>query len=140
MKKSNSPTRRTFLKATAAALAAPSIVPASVFGRDGRVPPSERIIMAGIGIGSRGTHDLRWMIRESDVQFVAVCDARQQRRQAVKQMIDQWYGNNDCTTYRDIRGFLAARPDIDGVLIATGDRWHAPVSYTHLTLPTKRIV
>ncbi len=128
MKKSNSPTRRTFLKATAAALAAPSIVPASVFGRDGRVPPSERIIMAGIGIGSRGTHDLRWMIRESDVQFVAVCDARQQRRQAVKQMIDQWYDNNDCATYRDIRGFLAARPDIDGVLIATGDRWHALAS------------
>lgn len=128
MKKSNSPTRRTFLKATAAALAAPSIVPASVFGRDGRVPPSERIIMAGIGIGSRGTHDLRWMIRESDVQFVAVCDARQQRRQAVKQIIDQWYGNNDCATYRDIRGFLAARPDIDGVLIATGDRWHALAS------------
>jgi len=128
MKKSNSPTRRTFLKATAAALAAPSIVPASVFGRDGRVPPSERIIMAGIGIGSRGTHDLRWMIRESDVQFVAVCDARQQRRQAVKQIIDQWYDNNDCATYRDIRGFLAARPDIDGVLIATGDRWHALAS------------
>ncbi len=128
MKKSSSPTRRTFLKATAAALAAPSIVPASVFGRDGRVPPSERIIMAGIGIGSRGTHDLRWMIRESDVQFVAVCDARQQRRQAVKQIIDQWYGNNDCATYRDIRGFLAARPDIDGVLIATGDRWHALAS------------
>ncbi|HEV56093.1 MAG TPA: Gfo/Idh/MocA family oxidoreductase [Phycisphaerales bacterium] len=128
MKKSSSPTRRTFLKATAAALAAPSIVPASVFGRDGRVPPSERIIMAGIGIGSRGTHDLRWMIRESDVQFVAVCDARQQRRQAVKQIIDQWYGNNDCATYRDIRGFLAARTDIDGVLIATGDRWHALAS------------
>jgi len=128
MKKSNSPTRRTFLRATAAALAAPTIVPASVFGRDGRVPPSERIIMAGIGIGSRGSHVLQWMMRESDIRFVAVCDARKERRAAVKQMIDRWYGNNDCATYRDIRGFLAARPDIDAVLIATGDRWHALAS------------
>ena len=128
MKKNSSATRRTFLKATAAALAAPSVVPASVFGRDGRVPPSERIVMAGVGIGSRGSHDLRWMIGEKDVQFVAICDARKQRQLAVKQMIDQWYGNSDCRMYQDIREFLAARPDIDGVLTATGDRWHALAS------------
>jgi len=128
MNRNKGATRRAFMKATAAALAAPAIVPGSVLGRNGAVPPSEQIVMAGIGIGNRGSHDLRWMIREKDVHFVAVCDARAERRQAVKQMIDQWYGNSDCKTYRDIRGFLAERPDIDAVLIATGDRWHALAS------------
>jgi predicted dehydrogenase len=65
------------------------------------------------------------MLPESDVQFVAICDARQQRREAIKQMVDNRYGNKDCTMYRDIREFLATRTDIDAVLIATGDRWHA---------------
>ncbi len=118
-------TRRLFLRRTAALAAAPYIVPASVFGRDGKVPPSERIIMGGIGIGNRGSHDLNWMLPEKDVQFVAICDARKQRRQAVKQIVDRRYGNNDCAMYGDIREFLAKRTDIDGVLIATGDRWHA---------------
>jgi hypothetical protein len=40
-------------------------------------------------------------------------------------MIDDKYGNQDCKTYRDMREFLATRTDIDGLLIATGDRWHA---------------
>ena len=118
-------TRRLFLRRTAALAAVPYIVPASVFGRNGEVPPSERIIMGGIGIGNRGSHDLNWMLPEKDVQFVAICDARKQRRQAVKQIVDRRYGNNNCAMYGDIREFLATRTDIDGVLIATGDRWHA---------------
>jgi hypothetical protein len=68
------------------------------------------------------------MLPESDVQFVAVCDARRERRQAVKNIVDKRYGNKDCATYRDIRVFLAERTDIDAVLIATGDRWHALAS------------
>ena len=51
--------RRAFLGRTAAAVALPYLVPASVFGRDGAVPPSERIMLGGIGIGNRGTHDLQ---------------------------------------------------------------------------------
>ena len=47
--------RRAFLGRTAALAAVPYIVPASVFGRDGAVPPSERIVLGGIGIGNRGT-------------------------------------------------------------------------------------
>ena len=44
--------------------------------------------------------------------------------QAVKAMADAKYGNHDCATYRDMFELLA-RPDIDAVLIATGDHWHA---------------
>ena len=123
--------RRTFLKGAAVAgglVAAPSIVPASLLGRDGGVPPSERIVMAGIGIHSRGGHDLRWMMREKDVQFVADCDVRKSQREKVKKTIDQQYGNKDCATYADLREMLAVRDDLDGVLITTGDRWHALAS------------
>jgi predicted dehydrogenase len=89
------------------------------------IPPSERILMGAIGIGSRGLHVLRWMLPEKDVRFVAVCDARREARQAAKQVVDDHYGNRDCRAYRDIREFLAERTDVDAVLIATGDRWHA---------------
>ncbi len=120
--------RRNFLAAVACGLAAPSIVPISVLGRNGTVPPSERIIMAGLGIGGRGSGVLGWMLPEKDVQFVAVCDAKKAQREAVKRMIDNHYGTQDCQVYRDIRDFLARRTDIDALLIATGDRWHALAS------------
>jgi len=120
--------RRQFLKGAAVAggiVAAPLVVPSSVLGRAGAVPPSERIIMGGLGIGSRGSHDLGWMMREKDVQFVADCDIRKSQREKVKGLIDKRYGNKDCKTYRDLREYLVERPDIDGLLITTGDRWHA---------------
>jgi predicted dehydrogenase len=124
-------TRRQFLKRTALStglLAAPLIIPATVLGRDGAVPPSERIVLGGIGLGGRGTGVLNWMMPERDVQFVAICDPKRSQREAVKRMVDNRYGNQDCAMYRDIRVFLAERTDIDAVLIATGDRWHALAS------------
>lgn len=123
--------RRRFLHhsaAASAAFAAPTIIPASALGRAGSVPPSERIVMGAIGIGGRGSHVLSWMMGEPDVRFVAVCDVRRDRRQAVKATIDGHYGTTDCTMHRDLREFLATRTDVDGVLVATGDRWHALAS------------
>ncbi len=120
--------RRQFLKNAALAtgvVALPGLIPASALGKDGKVPPSERIVMAGLGIGGRGSGVLSWMLPEPDVQFVAICDAKRVQRENVKRMIDNHYGNKDCKMYPEIREFLATRTDIDGVLIATGDRWHA---------------
>ncbi len=127
---SGSPTlsRRQFLGRTAlagGALALPWLVPASALGRDGAVPPSERIVLGGLGVGNRGSDDLRWMLPEPDVQFVAICDAKQSSREKVKRIVDGHYGTTDCKMYRDMREFLAARTDLDALLIATGDRWHA---------------
>ena len=124
-------TRRRFLGRAAVAgglVAAPCLIPGSALGQDGATPPSERIVLGGIGIGGRGSGDLRWMMAEKDVQFVAVCDAKKSQREKVKKMVDDHYGSSDCDTYRDIREFLATRGDIDAVLIATGDRWHALAS------------
>ncbi|MBN1845600.1 MAG: Gfo/Idh/MocA family oxidoreductase [Sedimentisphaerales bacterium] len=120
--------RRSFLRQTAVMAAAPYFVPAAALGRDGRVVPSERIVLGGIGVGNRGSFDLRWMMQEPDVQFVADCDANRSRRLAVKKMVDERYGNTDCALYSDMRQFLAERTDIDALLITTGDRWHAPAS------------
>jgi hypothetical protein len=120
--------RRQFLRHAALAggvMAVPGLIPATALGKDGKAPPSERIVMAGLGIGGRGSGVLGWMLPEPDVQFVAVCDAKRAQRENVKRMIDNHYGTKDCKTYPDIREFLATRTDIDGVLIATGDRWHA---------------
>ncbi|MHC4113109.1 MAG: Gfo/Idh/MocA family protein, partial [Planctomycetota bacterium] len=118
-------TRRTFLRRAAAAAAMPYIVPATVFGRGGKVAPSERIILGGMGVGNRGSHDLRWMLPEKDVQFVAICDAKKSSRENVKRIVDKQYSNKDCKMYSDMREFLAERTDIDVLLIATGDRWHS---------------
>lgn len=123
--------RRNFIKgisAAASAIALPYYIPASALGRGGAVAPSERILLGGIGIGGRGSSDLSWMIAEPDVQFVAICDVKKSRREAVKTTVDNKYGNKDCAMYSDIRQFLAERADVDAVLIATGDRWHAPAS------------
>ena len=122
--------RRRFLKSAiqaGALLAVPHLTAATALGKSGAVAPSERIVMGGIGIGSRGGYDLGCFLQQPDVQFVAVCDVKAVRRTSVKMTIDTKNGNQDCATYRDFRDLLE-RDDIDAVLIATGPNWHATAS------------
>jgi predicted dehydrogenase len=91
------------------------------------VAASERITLGVIGIGPRCTYDLKSILKLPDVQCVAICDVQKSRREAGKRLVDGHYGNGDCLLYHDFRELLA-RPDVDAVLIATGDRWHAPAS------------
>lgn len=124
--------RRQLLRRAAKAsalLALPQFVPSSVLGIGGAVAPSEKIVLGAIGIGGRGQHVLTEMLEHKDVQFVAICDIRAERREAVKNLADAKYGTKDCATYRDMHEILA-RQDIDAVLIATGDRWHTMASIT----------
>jgi len=98
-------TRRDFLGhalAAAGAAAVPCFIPARALGRDGATAPSERIVLGGIGLGPRGQYDLSVMLPEKDVQFVAVCDVQRSRREQVKQIADEHYGNKDCLMYREI--------------------------------------
>jgi predicted dehydrogenase len=83
--------------------------------------------MGGIGLGGQGTRDMRNLMTNSDVQFVAVCDVDASRRKKAKNVVDTHYRDTSCTAYSDFRELLA-RDDIDAVLIATGDRWHALLS------------
>lgn len=122
--------RRSFFKGGVSAIgviAFPTLIPGSALGLNGTVAPSERIVLGGIGLGPRGKYDLSVMLPEKDVQFVAICDVQRTRREAIKQMADDHYKNQDCAMFRDFRELLA-RQDIDAVLIATGDHWHALAS------------
>jgi predicted dehydrogenase len=130
MPERNQSTRREFLinsAASSAAVSFPSLIPARALGRDGAVAPSERITLGVIGFGPRCTYDMKPMLTFSDVRCLAIADVQASRRDAGKKMVDEAYGNADCKTYRDLRELLD-RKDVDAVLIATGDRWHAPAA------------
>ncbi|MBI5280825.1 MAG: Gfo/Idh/MocA family oxidoreductase [Candidatus Solibacter usitatus] len=107
--------------------AAPLFIPATALGRGGAVAPSDRVTLGGLGIGGRGTGVLRSFFSQPDVQVLAICDVRNDRRETIKSMADKQYGNNDCAMYSE-QAELWARKDIDAVLIATGDRWHTLLS------------
>ncbi|MDR1269016.1 MAG: Gfo/Idh/MocA family oxidoreductase [Planctomycetaceae bacterium] len=107
--------------------AAPVVLPAKVLGLDGGIAPSNKITLGVIGVGSRGRHDLQRMLRQPDVQFLAIAEVQADRRNAAKEWITKDFKVNDISTYRDFRELLD-RKDIDTVLVATGDRWHAHAS------------
>ena len=123
-------TRRKFLKATglaAAAMGFPTIIPSSARGDATTPPPSERIVMGGIGIGNMGGGDLGAFVNNPAVQYVAVCDVRKNVCNGAKGSVDRQYNNTDCKAYGDFRDLLA-RNDINAVVIATPDHWHVPIA------------
>ena len=130
MNSPNNTTRRDFLldatKATAAASVA-TYLPATAVGEERNRSPNERISLGVIGIGPRCTYDLTAMLKFADVRCIAIADVQASRRTSGKAFVDGHYGNKDCEVYRDFRELLD-RKDIDAVLIATGDRWHAAAS------------
>ena len=127
MSNANHATRREFLKTASAAIAAPYVITTTALGADGRPAASERIVMAGIGIGNMGSGDQTNFLGRGDVQYVAVCDVRKAIRESARANVNKHYGNSDCKTYNDFREVLA-RKDIDAVHIATPDHWHAIIT------------
>jgi hypothetical protein len=126
--------RREFLGRSTAAtalLAAPSLIPSSARGADGNVAPSERITVGLIGRGRMGRGHLNRLLRNPDVEILAVCDVDRVRREEGKAIVEKKYADDrpsgayrGCAAYNDYRELLA-RPDIDAVVIVTPDHWHA---------------
>ncbi len=121
--------RRQFLKGAVTALAAPMIVPASVFGAEGKAPPSERIVVGFIGCGKMADdYHLSTLLTFGDVQAVAVCEVDKSRLDHAKARVEKAYSKNGdyqgCATYADFREVIA-RKDIDAVCIATPEHQHA---------------
>ena len=130
--------RRAFLRIAAAAAFGSQIVPRRVLGGANSVAPSERIAMGFIGLGGQGTGHLlggAWTyvpggyIAREDVQVLAVCDVRRERREPVHQRCNQIYaeklgqaGYSGVKAYVDFREILA-RTDIDAVLLALPYHW-----------------
>lgn len=116
-----SSSRRRFLKGTAAAIGFPSIIPASVLGQNA---PSKKITMAVIGWGMMGPGNTKKFLAESDCQVVAACDIDKKHLEQAVGTVNGYYKNQDCKPYHDYREVLA-RPDIDTVMLAVPDNWHA---------------
>lgn len=117
-------TRRRFIAAAGLALAAPAFVPASVLGRGGAVAPSERVVMGVVGWGMQGPGNTHEFMKLPDCQVVAACDLDQKHLEAAVNSINGKYGNKDCRAYHDFREMMA-RKDIDAVMLAVPDTWHA---------------
>ncbi len=117
--------RRFLVGSTIAAGAActPAIIPSSVLGKGRAIAPSDKIVMGSIGLGIRGTKNMRQFMRYDNVHIVAVCDVFNSQRQKAKQTVDDYYVNNDCAMYGDFRE-LITREDIDAVGVAAPDHWH----------------
>jgi len=107
--------RRKFLRSLAATVAAPTIISSAAFGKAG-TPPTERIRLGYIGVGSRGGGNLG-MGGRHDCELVALCDVNTKR-------IERFASDSNVTLYSDFRE-LIARDDIDAVVISTPDHWHA---------------
>jgi len=115
------------MRGIAAAITLPYVVPSSVFGNSSAPAPSERITMGAIGLGSQGMHNLRNFLTCEDLRVIAVCDVDANHCNRAKDAVNQAYSNTDCIAYNDFREILS-RGDIDTVLIATPDHWHAILS------------
>ena len=111
-------TRRDFVKASTL-LSAAAVVPRHVLGGPRQIAPSERMNLAGIGIGGMGAGNLRNMESEN---IVALCD------------VDKNYAAGtirrypNARFYVDYREMLDQQRDVDGVMIATPDHTHAVIS------------
>ena len=119
-------TRRMFLGSVGTTLAAPYIIPASALGAGDATAPNERIQMACIGTGGQGKGVMENAIKHKQVRIVALCDVDKNRLTEAKGLVDGYYGDTACATYSDYRELLA-RDDIDAVIVATPDHWHALV-------------
>jgi predicted dehydrogenase len=119
--------RRKFLQTSAAALGMgaigfPTLIPSSVLGANGQVSPSERINLGHIGVGGMGGGHLSRMVafmEHGRTNVAAVCDVDQKR---LASAVGKTGGK--AQPYRDYR-YLLERKDLDAVVIATPDHWHA---------------
>jgi len=121
--------RRRFL-GMMGAMAAPAIVPASVFGANA---PSERIGIGMIGMGRQARYaNLKPFLHSPETVVLAVCDVDAWRLANARADVEKHYAAQTrsgaykgCATYVDFRDLLA-RADIDAVMISSPDHWHVP--------------
>jgi predicted dehydrogenase len=125
--------RRRFAQvAGATTLAGPTIVSARALGRDGQAAASERITLGFIGMGTMNRYHLTTLLKRPELQVLAVCDCDTNRRENARKTVDEHYNQQaskgreaeHCKGYNNFRDLLQ-RTDIDAVVIATPDHWHA---------------
>ncbi len=120
--------RRQFLKSaaslTTSAIVFPYVVSSSALGKAICVAPSNRIVMACIGMGGKGTNNMEAFLSNKEVRVVAVCDVDKNKRDKARKIVDDKYQNNHCKAYLDFREVIE-RQDIDALSLALPDHWHS---------------
>jgi predicted dehydrogenase len=122
--------RRQFLKLTSAAsFTAPPLL-SSMWAAPGQKGPNDRITLGFIGTGTQGRGLLNNFLNQPDTQVLAVCDVDTTRREHHRKVVDEFYTikqGKECKVCAEYKEFeeLLARKDIDAVVIATPDHWHA---------------
>ena len=121
--------RRGFLRmAGAAAVGFPYLVSSSALGAAGSTAASERITLGFIGAGKQSKHLMQSFLSSPGTQVLAACDVDKLKLARGKGIVEDHYkgkGRSDeCKDYGDFRELLG-RADIDAVVIATPDHWHA---------------
>ena len=111
--------RREFLAGVSASTAIFTIVPRYVLGGAGHTPPSEKLNIAGVGIGGMGATDIKNCEKEN---ITALCDVDDEHAGKTFEKYP------DARRYRDYRVMLEKEKDIDGVIIATPDHTHAVIT------------
>jgi len=117
--------RRDFLGTAPMAAAALTIVPGDVLGRSGRTSPSNKLNIAGIGVGGKGYGDIQSVPSEN---IVSLCDVDHHYAAKAFKKFPQ------AKVYTDFRKMLNQQKDIDAVLIATPDHSHAVIAMTAIQL------
>ncbi len=112
--------RRKFIKTAAASATSFYIIPRHVLGGSGFVPPSDKLRVAGIGVGGMGGNDVRGVFQSGKADFVALCDVDDTRAERVVKKMKK------ATYYKDYREMLEAEEgNIDAVTVSTPDHMHA---------------
>lgn len=139
MKKESTVSRREFVGKAASVLAGFTIVPRFVLGGtrpDGTkyIAPSDVISLGFIGTGKQGRGLTTSFLNTNEVRIVALSEVYKAKAQLTLDRIKAHYEKNtqlgaysDIPVYVDFRELLA-RKDIDAVVIATPDHWHAAMS------------
>ncbi len=122
-------TRRQFAQAAAVA-AAPLIIPRSALGNAQKPAAGDRLTLGFIGMGTMNRVHLNFFLGQKDCQVLAVCDVDTTRRENAKKIVEDRYAKDQkgdykgCAAVNDFREIIS-RKDIDAVVIATPDHWHA---------------
>ena len=118
-------TRRNFLKTMGVASGGLSIAPGFLKGQGGS--PNERLNIALVGMGAEGEVLFNAMSILRGLQFRAVCDIWETRRRYGAGRCKRYMGlGQTAKMYENYEDLIANEKDLDGVIIATPDFWHAP--------------